>query len=253
MKHKPLVFILIAVFHIIEPLIKIAYFKVTTPFSLSTIISNIGQISNAREIFEFWFLFPMAGIALLGVKRWSYSIFFGAQIYSIYSHLTYEQYTWPYVSEVPFVSSLALLFINTMIIIYFALPEVRKPFFDRSVRWWETRTRYSMQLPLVFKFIGKEEIINSHVLNISQTGAFIKYKGVAEVGDKVKMELTYKEFNLKVHAQVKALHACGGERGLGVHFQFGNIWENLFVRRMVSQIGHDHKAAQKALEMPNAA
>jgi uncharacterized membrane protein len=141
MKHKPLIFILIAAFHIIEPLIKVAYFKITTPFSTSTIISNIAQISTAREIFEFWFLFPLAGLALMGVKKWSYPVFVGAQIYSIYSHLTYEQYTWPYVSQVPFVSSLVLLFINTMVIIYFALPDVRKPFFDRSVRWWETRTR----------------------------------------------------------------------------------------------------------------
>jgi hypothetical protein len=245
MKHKPLIFILIALFHIVEPLIKITYFKLTTPFSFSTIVSNIAQISTAREIFEFWFLFPIAGLALIGVKRWSYPVFVGAQLYSIYSHLTYEQYTWPYVSQVPFISSLVLLFINALVIIYFALPDVRKPFFDRSVRWWETRTRYNMQLPLTFNFTGKKDLIDSHILNISQTGAFINYKGVAEIGSTVQVNLSYKDYNLSIEGEVRAQHTFMGERGIGVHFHFNNIWENLFVRRMVKEIGQDIKAQQK--------
>ena len=118
MKNRPFIFILIAFFHIIEPLIKLAYFKAITPFSLGTIISNISQIHSFKEVIEFWFLFPLGGLALLGVKRWSYPIFVGVQLYNIYGHMTYEKYTWPYVSEVPFASGIILLFINSLIIIY---------------------------------------------------------------------------------------------------------------------------------------
>ena len=246
MKHRPLIFILIALAHLLEPIIKISYFKFTTPFSFSTIISNISQIHTPREIFEFWFLFPLGGLALLGVKRWSYPVFVGVQVYSIYSHLTYEQYTWPYVSEVPFFSSLVLLFVNALIIIYFAFPDVRRPFFDKSVRWWETRTRYNMRIPVTFSLNNPAELIDSEILNISQSGVFINHKGVLEVGTIVLMNINYKDMSITIPGEVKSQHAFNGERGLGIKFSFTNIWENLYMRKIVKEIGSDLKKIEKA-------
>jgi hypothetical protein len=248
MKHRPLIFIMIALAHLLEPIIKISYFKFTTPFSFSTIISNISQIHTPREIFEFWFLFPLGGLALLGVKRWSYPVFVGVQFYSIYSHMTYEKYTWPYVSEVPFVSSLALLFVNALIVIYFAFPDVRRPFFDRSVRWWETRTRYDMRLPVTFSINNPGQLIDSEILNISQSGIFMGHKGVTEVGTIVLMNINYKDMSITLAGEVKSQHSFNNERGLGIRFSFTNIWENLYMRKIVRQIGHDARLIQKAQE-----
>lgn len=245
MKHRPLIFIMIAALHLLEPIIKVLYFKATTPFSFSTIVTNISQIHNYREVFEFWFLFPLGGLALLGVKRWSYPVFVGVQIYSIYSHMTYEKYTWPYVSEVPFASSLVLLFINGLIIIYFAFPDVRRPFFDKTIRWWETRTRYSMRLPLTFTYNNPDKLIDAEVLNISQSGAFINYKGVVDTGDLIKIHFNYKDMNITIDGEVRSNHAFDGERGIGVKFKFTNIWENLYMRKMVRQISKDIRKVEK--------
>jgi hypothetical protein len=111
-----------------------------------------------------------------------------------------------------------------------------------------------MELPLTFNFTGKKELIDSHILNISQTGAFINYKGVADLGSMVQINLSYKEYNLSVEAEVRAQHIFMGERGIGVQFHFNNIWENLFVRRLVKEISKDIKAQQKKdNEMLNAA
>lgn len=253
MKHRPLIFILIAVAHLIEPLIKISYFKVTTPFSFATIISNISQIHTPREIFEFWFLFPIGGLALLGVKKWSYPVFVGVQVYSIWSHLSYEQYTWPYVSEVPFASSLILLFMNVLVMIYFALPDVRKPFFDRSIRWWETRTRYDLSLPITFCLTSSSNLIDGEILNISQTGVFIKHNGVYDVDTTVRMNISYKEYSITLDGVIKSHHATNGNRGIGVKFDFQNIWENLFIRKMVKAIAKDVKQKEKKKAAPIAA
>lgn len=245
MKHRPLIFILIAVAHIVEPLIKISYFKFTTPFSFSTIISNISQIHTPREIFEFWLLFPLGGLALLGVKKWSYPVFVGVQFYSIYSHLTYEKYTWPYVSEVPFASSLILLFMNMLVIIYFALPDVRKPFFDRTVRWWETRTRFTLSIPITFCLTSNKNLQDGEILNISQTGVFIQHNGVYDLDTKIRMNISYKEYSITVEGTVKSHHAFNGHRGIGVKFDFQNIWENLFMRKLVKQVSKDLKHKEK--------
>lgn len=253
MKHRPLIFILIAVAHLIEPLVKITYFKVTTPFSFATIISNISQIHTPREIFEFWFLFPIGGLALLGVKKWSYPVFVGVQTYSIWSHMTYEKYTWPYVSEVPFASSLVLLFLNAMVIIYFALPDVRKPFFDRSIRWWETRTRYNLSLPITFCLTSNPKLMDGEILNISQTGIFLRHNGVYEPETKVRMNISYKDFSITLDGVIKSHHTFDGHRGIGVKFDFQNIWENLFIRKMVKAISKDVKAKEKKNSTPIAA
>ncbi|MEC7275882.1 MAG: PilZ domain-containing protein [Bdellovibrionota bacterium] len=253
MKNRPLIFILIAFIHIIEPLVKVLYFKATTPFSLSTIVSNISQIHTAREFFEFWFLFPIGGLALLGVKRWSYPVFVGVQIYSIYSHMTYEKYTWPYVSEVPFVSSLILLFVNALIIVYFAFPDVRRPFFDKTMRWWETRTRYHLRIPMTFTSNNPNKLQDCEILNISQSGIFMNYKGAIDLESEIKMNISYKDYNITLLGTVKSQHAFEGERGLGIRFKFQNIWENLYMRKIVKQVSKDiamiEKAQKKAQKM----
>lgn len=246
MKNRPLIFLSIALLHLLEPVIKLLYFKATTPFSFTTIISNISQIHTPREIFEFWFLFPLGGLALLGVKKWSYPVFVGVQIYSIYSHMTYEKYTWPYVSEVPFVSSLVLLFINALIIIYFALPDVRRPFFDKTMRWWETRTRYNLRIPMTFSHNNPDKLIDCEILNISQSGIFMNYKGAIEVGSILRMNINYKDYNITLLGTVMSQHAFEGERGLGVKFKFQNIWENLYMRKIVKQISKDMAMIEKA-------
>ena len=80
MKNRPLLFILLALLHIFEPAIKIFYFKYVTGFDWVSIVENIFAIDNFKAIFEFWFLFPLAGICLLGVKKWHYPVFVDAVI-----------------------------------------------------------------------------------------------------------------------------------------------------------------------------
>jgi len=249
MKKKPLIFILLAFAHFLEPLIKILYFKATTTFSFSTILGNIMQIEAPREIFDFWLLFPLAGLALLSVKKWSYPIFVGVQAYSIYSHLTYEKYTWPYVSETPFISSLSLLVMNVLIICYFSLPDVRKPFFDQSVRWWETRKRYGLNIPISFSLTKDNAIYNSDILNISQSGVFLSDHQSVNIGSVIKMNLIYKGLSLHVKGKVKSHHSFENIPGVGVKFIFENIWENLYMRKILRQIAKDMKSEDKRVDI----
>ena len=245
MKQKPLLFIIIAIAHLIEPLIKLLYFKFTTPFGFGKIINNVSQIQGPVEFFEFWLLFPIGGLALLGVKKWSYPIFVMVQIYNIASHLLYKSYTWPYVSKTPFLSAIALLFINTLIIVYFALPDVRRPFFDKKLRWWESRTRYQLHMPISISLNNPDIYHNVEILNISQSGAFINYKGVIENGQILNLNISYKQFNIHLKGVKVSDHSFHGEKGVGIKFKFENIWENLYVRKLVKQVAKDSKAQNK--------
>lgn len=245
MKNRPLLFILIAFWHILEPVIKIAYFKATTPFALGQILDNITHISTAKELFEFWFLFPIGGLALIGVKRWSYPVFVGVQAYSIWSHLTYQKFTWPYVSEVPFFSSLILLMVNVCIIIYFALPDVRRPFFDRKLRWWETPARIVMRIPCTISIENPEHLHDCEILNISRTGAFINYKGVIEDNAVIHLKLLWGETAMELSAIKVSSHSFDREHGIGVHFKFKNIWEDMAMRKLVKELAKLSKRQER--------
>ncbi len=244
MHKRPLLFILIGILHLIEPLIKILYFKLTTPFGLTTILTNISNIDQPRAFFEFWLLFPLGGIALLGVKRWSYPIFVGVQFYNIWSHLNYQSFTWPYVSEVPFFSSLALLVINIFVIIYFALPDVRRPFFDKRMRWWETSTRYHLRIP-VSVVLGNGEELNCDIINISRSGAFINLPRPLEIHQMITLKIRFHDFELSLKSKNMSNHTVAGEKGHGVQFEFENIWQNIETRKMVSEIRKAVKQQQK--------
>ncbi|MCP4914068.1 MAG: PilZ domain-containing protein [Oligoflexia bacterium] len=245
MKKRPLIFIILASIHLLEPIIKILYFKMTVPFDIGTIVSNIWAISSPKEVFEFWFLFPLGGLALLGVKKWSYPIFVGVQIYNIYAHLTYEKFTWPYVSEIPLMSSMILLFVNTLIIIYFSLPEVRKPFFDRTMRWWETRTRYNKVIPITVKINNPNHIYDCHILNISTTGVFIDLREDVEVGTELELSINYKDQAVTLHGKKVSDHAFNNIRGIGVQFEFMNIYEKWAMRKIVRMIAKENKQLEK--------
>lgn len=203
------------------------------------VLDNVSQIETTREIFDFWFLFPIGGLALLSVKKWSYPIFVGVQVYNIYAHLTYEQYTWPYVNDSPFVTSLALLIVNALVIAYFALPAVRRPFFDKSVRWWETRQRYKMRIPLSFHNIDENRPSRCDILNISQSGIFINTRKDLAIGSEIKMNFVYKDFEISLFGVVKSQHYFNDEPGSGVEFKFRNIWESLYVRKLIKKIASD--------------
>lgn len=245
MKNKPLLFILIAFLHICEPLIKISYFKVTTPFPFPQILDNIAHISSSKEFFEFWFLFPIGGIALLGVKRWSYPVFVGVQMYAIWSHLTYQKFTWPYVSEVPFFGSLFLLFVNICIVIYFALPDVRRPFFDKNLRWWETPSRIVMRLPCSISIENPEHLHDCEILNISRSGAFINYKGVLENDTQIHLKLFWGDTAIEVNAVKVGSHSFDREHGIGVRFKFNNLWEDLAMRKLVKELSKVSKRQER--------
>lgn len=252
MKNRPLIFIFLSLLHLVEPLIKIFYFKAQTGFSYSLIMENIVQIDGAKSFFDFWLLFPLAGIALISVRKWSYPIFVGVQAYSIWNHLFYTSYTWPYVAKNPHLFSLLILSVNVMIMLYFMLPDVRRPFFDKDIRWWEHRVRYNLSFPISFSKGDPNKLYDADVLNISLSGAFLNYQGHhISVGDLIRVICVYEGESAIVNAEVVSRHQYLGVEGLGIKFSYQNIWENLNMRKVMKKVSENYRL-QKSMETNKA-
>lgn len=249
MKNRPLLFIILGFLHIIEPLLKLTTFKVMTGFPLETILGNIRHGPyGVWGFFEFWLLFPIGGLALLGVKRWSYPLFVGVQFYSFYSHITYKRFSWPYYSEVPHSASLLILFMNALIILYFLLPEVRRPFFERDLRWWEHRERFNLAIPVSFTGMDPNLVKDAHVLNISLSGAFLNYRGPEQVGEKLRVNMTFEGLHISVDALIVSEHIFDGQKGIGIRFKYQNIWENLHMRQILRSISKASRREKSPLK-----
>jgi hypothetical protein len=226
------------------------YFKLSTGFDWSTVATNILAVRSPLDVFHFWFLFPIAGFALLSVKSWSHPVFMAIQTYSIYIHMTYEKFTWPYLAETPFLGSLVLLALNICLIVYFLFPHVRKPFFNKDVRWWEHHRRYNNPFPCTFSIVNPNKLEDAYILNISLSGAFINHQGIVEDEQHMMVNLSFDNVHLSIKAEKVGSHAFGGSMGMGVRFIYESYWDKFKMKRLIKAIAKANKTSEK---MPLAA
>jgi len=236
MKKRPLLFVLLGILHLLEPIGKLLYFKWDTGLDWNIIIDNLAQMEGFKNIFDFWMLFPLGGIALLMVKAWTYPLFVGVQVYSVINHLLYEKYTWPYLSERPFLGAILLLSFNLLIIIYFSLPMVRRPFFDRRMRWWESRPRYGGEIPCLVELTGLHKSFTSKIFNISEGGAFVEKVPGLSLGETVKIKFSLHNFSFDLTGKIVNSHQINAIDGFGLQFFFTNTSERADIKKFIKEL-----------------
>ena len=233
MKNKPIIFSILSVLCLIEPLIKVLYFKAATDFDFMVIIANVMSRNTFREVLDFWLVFPVAGLLILKLRRMTYFSFMGVLLYIIHNIVTYEKYTWPYNSEEPFIYNKIVAVIAMAVFTYFLSPKARQPFFDRRVRWWEPKTRYSVNMNC--KVDNGHLCFPSSIMNLSQTGAFISYSPYLKVGDKVQVEFNFLSNVITLKMEIMNEHEILGQKGFGVRFLM-NYGETIMMSRVIGKI-----------------
>jgi hypothetical protein len=240
MKHKPLIFSIISLLCIIEPLIKVLYFKASTHFDLMLILNNLMARNSFREVFDFWLVYPVAGVLLIKLRKWTYFGFMGILIYIVYEILTYEQYTWPYNSDSPLLYHYGVVVLSIVVFMIFLFPSIREPFFERRVRWWERKTRYEVGINCSLK--NDTIIFPSQIFDISMTGAFLKESSYFKIGDHLDMEFTFMDKAISLPIVVVHRHSIGGKHGFGVKFAFKSFKQNVLLAKIINLIKKTNKA-----------
>ncbi len=240
MKNKPLIFTILSILCFIEPIIKILYFKAMTDFDFVVIFANLKARNSFIEVIDFWLIFPIAGLLILKLRKWSYFSFMGILAYIIYNILTYEKYTWPYNSDSPFMYHYLVALTSTAVFLYFLSPKAREPFFDRRIRWWEPKTRYNVQITC--KLHGDHVVFPSEILNISQTGAFVMESSYLKVGDKLLMQFNFLGQHITVPVEVMNEHSIHGHTGFGLRFKFSSLAQSIRMGKVISILKKSHNA-----------
>jgi hypothetical protein len=232
MKNKPLIFTILSVLCFIEPVIKVLYFKAMTKFDFVVILANLQARNTFVEVVDFWLIFPIAGMLILKLRKWTYFTFMTVLAYINYNIFTYEKYTWPYNSDTPFMYNYVVALASFAIFAYFLSPKAREPFFEKRVRWWEPKTRYNVQLGC--KLQSNHLTFPTTILNISQTGAFVQDSKYMKVGDELQIEFNFLGQTIALPVRVMNKHMANNQMGYGLQFRFTTFRQSVMMGKVMN-------------------
>lgn len=234
MKNKPIIFTVLSILCLIEPAIKILYFKAITQFDFLVIFANLQARNTFVEVVDFWLIFPIAGLLMTRLRKWTYFTFMAVLTYINYNIFTYEKYTWPYNSDSPFLYNYVVAGMTAVVFVYFLSPKVRTTFFDKRVRWWEPKTRYNVKMAC--KLQSSSLTFPSEILNISQSGAFIQESKYMKVGDVLQMEFNFLGQTISVPVEVMNKHSLNNIPGYGVKFNFSTLRQSVMMSKVIKML-----------------
>jgi hypothetical protein len=169
MQRKPWPIIILAFIHFVEPIAKIIFYSILWKMPVSRFLTYMQYQSSPLELFLFLGAFPIAGVAILAVKKWSLPAFFLVQLVTLGGHIYYHT-TAPKAFPIYLIVGLTVL--NLLVVTYFLLPAVRIAYLDPKVRWWEAKPRFLVDWK--GKAVQGKHNIDVTVSNISEGGMFFQ-------------------------------------------------------------------------------
>ena len=219
MEYKPWPLLILAFFHFIEPISKITFYSIFFHVNPLDAVAIEYQMGSALHIFEFFFLFPIAGFAIFAIKKWSFPVFVIVE-------------TWVFITNIPYLNELYqsnqtwllgffvfFSILNIIVVSYLLLPAVRIAYLDPRIRWWEAKPRYSANI---------EAKVNNQatgtIKNISSSGIFITTDKNLLLEPEIDIEFTLKdplsskEFHIKSKALVVHKFIVNNLEGYGARY-----------------------------------
>ncbi len=218
METKPWPLLILAFFYLIEPLTKVVFYSFywhISPFEFVQIEYYAGSMINN---FEFFLLFPIAGIALFAVKKWSFLVFLSVQAWVFITNIPYLMELYQTNQAWLMLSFAGFGLLNIAIVTYLLLPAVRIAYLDPRIRWWEAKPRYSVNVSCEI-----DDKIQSIVRNISESGVFITTDMDLPIDSDINLAFILNaestKFDIKSRAQVVHKFMVSGHEGFGARFK----------------------------------
>ena len=170
----------------LEPVFKLLYLSITTEFPLSKVL-QISTSADWMTTIEFWFIHPLAGIALMFPFGLSFVIFVSFHLYSVFTLLNFKQFTWPYISEAPHPSAIILITANCMLISFLLIPKYRKIFLGKTITLFRQHNRFHSNLDCQIICHGNR--LSGKIIDYSSGGVQIAADSKLSLGDFVTLEV----------------------------------------------------------------
>ena len=239
MEYKPWPLLILAFFHFIEPCTKIGFYSVYFSVNPVDVLIIEYNASSALQFFEYFFLFPIAGIALFAVKKWSFPVFISVEAWVVLTNLSYFKELFVTSQFLLLAFFIFFLVLNVVVVSYLLLPAVRIAYLDPRIRWWEAKPRYS---------VSSEVKIGDHVAgnikNISESGVFIASHDVLMIDSEVELEFSIiaqeQVFDCALNAMIVHKFAIDGLEGYGARFAKMNVHDRRHIHSMIKCLDKSH-------------
>ena len=225
MEYKPWPLIILAIIHIIEPITKLFFYSFIYSISPLAIVDSLFQSETTLQLINFFVLFPIAGIAILAVKKWSLPVFLSIEIFVFINNIGYLHTLLDTHQYIMFSSFIIFGFLNITIVVYLLIPAVRIAYLDPRVRWWETHPRYQTDIDCTISnnLVGK-------IQNISLSGVFITSINHLELDSLVTVEFNAPSKNgtITLKPSLKVLNKYTVNNSYG----YGAVFSNLTINEL---------------------
>ena len=182
----------------------------------------------------FWILAVPLSIGLFRVRLWAWYFFLFHSVGMIVLNFFGNDYR-IHLTPAPFINLLFLIPIG-----FFISKEIRTPYFNPRVRWWEQSSRFFHKVKVII--VGKQ----FSTFDISETGAFVTDEGQAdvEVGELIPLKIFTDEFKIDCYAEVRWINTVKGKypHGCGVKFYKMKLKDRLLLREYIKKIKTTGKA-----------
>lgn len=205
MRVRPWPIIIIALIHVLAPFFNIYFSAQLNKVPVTDYIEFLIQNKTMAENI-FWFFIPfITGLSILMFRKWSYFLLMGFTL-TTSSLFAYEWFTSP---KLPLEIFLLLETVNIIILSYFLLPSVRNVYLKRSLRWWEQKPRYLVDIPILIE--TKNSTSTGSISNISVGGGMIETSLDFSRGDifKSTFEIFQKKMTVETQVVFKGLEGYG--------------------------------------------
>ena len=235
MLKRPLILKLFALLLLLDPFLRIAFISIESDFPFWAVFAKTFSLSPI-DFLNYWFLFPLSGFLLLSVKVYSYIMFISIQLYSLYFHINYEPYSWPYLSANPSVTSYIFLSINMLMVAYLLTPRSREIFFDKNLRWWERGSRYTINEPCFIHPHGLNDEVQGAVVDLAFGGALLKLEKPIEKGSVVSLEFEILNKSVSIETTIVRIINRDNQVLYGTQFNFKSQWEKFKLKLLMFSI-----------------
>lgn len=243
MKRRPWPIIILAWIHFLEPVAKIIFYGLQShegvlPFFLSMVHSP------PLEKIQFFLLYPLAGLGIFLVKRWSYYLFLLMHGWILFLHFQYFPQFQSSGQSFLAGALLCFSFLNISVVSFFLLPALRIPFHSPKLRWWESDTRFLLQIPCKIKvydpldlkwdspFQERLSVLNGHIFNFSQNGVGIFLPGPLPPQPYLNLNFSFYDQNFSLNAKIIHQKGDGEGKRIGLKF-FQKSWtDEIRLRRL---------------------
>lgn len=196
MKTKPIHLKLLAILYFARPLFSVFFNAWTSQINPLTYTQLYLQNYSSTEIIEFFAFGPIAGLMIFNFASWGYIVFFVITLWN----LTMNTLTW----QMDYNLSLGVLIASNLFVtisaFYMAMPQIRRLYFDQTIKWWRTPQRYSVNINEVV--LNNDVRTDVSIINISKGGALVKTEWQPHLGENLSLSFSLGDFDFTTDAIV---------------------------------------------------